>query len=146
MENNIIEQQMLQLGDLQNPVNRSATPIDPNTNLVFPNPNPVNHLASPSISPINHNYQPPLNKNQPPLIKNQQLSEQGQQAKCELEILAATGKSKYLTGKILTFQDLDYMSEQDILKFYRMYQTNVAVRATDACCFQLKMKKNFMMI
>jgi hypothetical protein len=32
---------------------------------------------------------------------------------------------------MLTLQDLDYMLEQDLLKFYRIYQTNVAVRATD---------------
>jgi hypothetical protein len=125
MENNIIEQQMLQLGVLQNPVN-------PNTNLIFPNSNSADRLATSSVNPVNRNHQQPLNKNQPTLNKNQQLSEQGQQAKRELEILVSAGKTKDLTGKILTFQDLDYMLEQDLLKFYKIYQTNVAVRATDA--------------
>jgi hypothetical protein len=59
-------------------------PVNPNTNLVFPNSNPVNHLATLSVSPINHNYQQPLNKNQPTLNKNKQLSEQGERAKREL--------------------------------------------------------------
>jgi hypothetical protein len=54
------------------------------------------------------------------------LSEQGQQAKRELDILAATGKQKDLAGKQITFNDLDYMSEKDLLKFYRIYQNNVA--------------------
>ena len=59
------------------------------------------------------------------------LSEQGQQAKGDLEILVATGKSKEFTGKQLTFQDLDYMSEKDLLKYHRIYQQSLAVRVND---------------
>ena len=59
------------------------------------------------------------------------LTEQGQQAKGDLEILVSTGKSKEFTGKQLTFQDLDYMSEKDLLKYHRIYQSTLAVRVND---------------
>jgi hypothetical protein len=50
------------------------------------------------------------------------LSEQGQQAKRELEILAAwpTGKTKDLAGKQITFNDLDYII--CLKKTYRIFR------------------------
>jgi hypothetical protein len=102
-ENKNIEQQMRQLGVLQ-------SPVYPSQNLVNPSYQSVQQVAT----------------------KIQQLTKQGLQAKRELDILVATGKSKDLTGKILTFQDVDNMLEQDILKFYRIYQNNIAVRVNEA--------------
>jgi hypothetical protein len=36
-----------------------------------------------------------------------------------------------LAGKTLTFNDLDKMLEQELLKFYKIYQSSVAARAND---------------
>ena len=59
------------------------------------------------------------------------LSEQGIQAKGDLEILVATGKTKDFLGKQLTFQDLDNLNEKELLKYHRIYQTALAVRVND---------------
>ena len=59
------------------------------------------------------------------------LFEQALQAKGDLEVLVATGKSKEFLGKQLTFNDVDYMSEKDILKYHRIYQSALAVRVND---------------
>jgi len=59
------------------------------------------------------------------------LFEQALQAKGDLEVLVATGKSKDFLGKQLTFNDVDYMSEKDILKYHRIYQSALAVRVND---------------
>ena len=59
------------------------------------------------------------------------LSEQALQAKRELEILVATGKTKDLIGKQLTFQDLDNLDEKSLLKYYSIYQQNMAARCND---------------
>jgi hypothetical protein len=81
-------------------------------------------------------YDPPVKISQNPVTTTptriQQLTEQGTQAKRELEILVATGKSKDLAGKTLTFNDLDKMLEQELLKFYKIYQSSVAARENDA--------------
>ena len=74
-------------------------------------------------------------KNQLNSNKNQQpncLSELGQQAKDELEVLVATGKSKDLLGKQITQLDVDHMSEKDIVKYYRIYQTAMAARVNNS--------------
>ena len=85
-------------------------------------------------------------QNQQNQIKNQQavtanqtspflvtpLSEKAVTAKRELEILVATGKTKDLIGKQLTFQELDCMSEKDLMKYYSVYQQNIAARVNDA--------------
>ena len=59
------------------------------------------------------------------------LSELGKQAKQDLEILVATGKTKDFLGKIITYNDLEVMSEKEILKFFRIYQSALAVRVND---------------
>ena len=59
------------------------------------------------------------------------LGEQAKQAKGDLEVLVATGKTKDFLGKQLTFQDLDYMSEKDLLKYHRIYQSNLALKVND---------------
>jgi len=59
------------------------------------------------------------------------LSELGQQAKGDLEVLVATGKTKDFLGKFLTFNDLDYMSEKDLLKYHRIYQSALSARVND---------------
>ena len=67
--------------------------------------------------------------------KNQQgnyLSELGQQAKGELEVLVATGKTKDLLGKQLTQLELDALSEKEILKKYRIYESAMASRINDS--------------
>jgi hypothetical protein len=71
------------------------------------------------------------NKNTQKITANQILSEQAITAKTELEILVATGKTQDFVGKRLTFNDLDYMSEKDLLKYYRLYQSALAVRVND---------------
>ena len=83
------------------------------------------NLVNPSQNLVNPSQQ--LNS-----TTKQQLSEQGKQAKSDLEILVATGKTKDLIGKTLTFNDLDYMSEKDLLKYHRTYQSAIAVRVNDS--------------
>ena len=71
---------------------------------------------------------------QMPVDSSQVLSEQGKQAKGDLEVLVATGKTKDFLGKPLTFNDLDYMTERDLLKYLRIYQSALAVRVNDTFC------------
>ena len=59
------------------------------------------------------------------------LSELAQQAKADLEILIATGKTKDLIGKQLTFNELDNLSEKDLLKYHRIYQSTLASTIND---------------
>ncbi|MCG8431050.1 MAG: hypothetical protein MJA29_07745, partial [Candidatus Omnitrophica bacterium] len=102
---------------------------------------PVPTTSQPSVKPVKPSTasgqlkptktQLTPTKNQLNSNNNNYLTEQGQQAKGDLEILVATGKSKEFTGKQLTFQDLDYMSEKDLLKYYRIYQSTLAVRVND---------------
>ena len=99
--------------------------------LVEPSQNPVNSSQN-LVGLVGTKNQLNPTKNQLNSTKIQQLSEQGQQAKRELEILVATGKSKDLTGKTLTFNDLDCMSEKDLLRFYGVYQSTVSSRVNDS--------------
>ena len=140
-----IEQKMVELGVLKNnqfPVNR-ATPFHDCVT-------PYQDCTTPCQNFVPQQYQL---KNQQEPIKNQQsqrscnafsgsnqsnsfsvqpLSEKVVTAKQELEILVATGKTKDLIGKQLTFQELDYMSEKELMKFYAIYQQNMAARVNDA--------------
>ena len=59
------------------------------------------------------------------------LSGQACQAKQDLEVLVATGKTKDFLNKQLTQQELDCMSERDLLKYYKIYQTNLALRVNE---------------
>ena len=117
-------------------------PLSPN--LVNSSQFPVNTVATKNQQDLTKNQQG-LTKNQQGLTKNQQavvpnqilvnssqiLSEQAKQAKVDLEVLVATGKTKDFLGKQLTFQDLDNMSEKDLLKYHRIYQSTLAVRFND---------------
>jgi hypothetical protein len=62
------------------------------------------------------------------------LSEQARQAKGDLEVLIATGsgKTKDFIGKQMSFIDLDNLSEKDILKYHRIYQSNMAIKMNDS--------------
>lgn len=60
------------------------------------------------------------------------LSEQASQAKEELEVLVATGKTQDFLKKQLTLQELNCLSEKDLLKFYKIYQTNLALRVNES--------------
>jgi hypothetical protein len=108
MENNTIEQQMIQLGVLQNPVYPNTNLIYPNSNLINPKSNPIKPTGN--SNPVNPSSRP-VNNFQQNTTKIAQLGEQGQQAKRELAILVATGKSEDLAGRIQTFQYLDNMLE-----------------------------------
>ena len=100
-----------------------VVPVKQSENLSRASENPVKpSTASGQLKPTKNQ----LNSN-----NTNYLTEQGQQAKGDLEILVATGKSKEFTGKQLTFQDLDYMSEKDLLKYYRIYQSTLSVRVND---------------
>ena len=96
-------------------------------NLVNPSVNPSVNYSVPSdqLTPTRLNYD--TTKNQ----QNNYLSELGRQAKGDLEVLVATGKTKDFLGKILTFQDLDYMPEKELQKNHRIYQQALAVRVND---------------
>ena len=59
------------------------------------------------------------------------LSEQASQAKQDLEVLVATGKTQDFLKKQLTFNDLDNMSERELLKYHGIYQTNLALKVND---------------
>ena len=98
---------------------------------------PVNTVATKNQQGLTKNQQG-FNNNQQAVVPNQILvnssqilSEQAKQAKVDLEILVATGKTKDFLGKQLTFQDLDNMSEKDLLKYHRIYQSTLAVRFND---------------
>ena len=99
--------------------------------LVDSSQNRVNALQD-LVEPVATKNQQGPTKNQQGPTNSQFLSELGQQAKAELEILVATGKSKDLTGKILTYNDLDCMSEKELLRYYRIYQSTIASRVNDS--------------
>ena len=97
----------LQLKSTTGPLGPTTGPLGPTTSLVSQN------LVNPSSS------------------ASQTLSEQARQAKGDLEILAATGRTKDFLGKQFTLNDLEYLSEKEILKYHRIYQSALAVRVND---------------
>ena len=117
-EANKLETKQSDEADIENALQELdlVLPVKPSENLVKPN------QPSAQLKPTKNQ----LNSN-----NTNYLTEQGQQAKGDLEILVATGKSKEFTGKQLTFQDLDYMSEKDLLKYYKIYQSTLSVRVND---------------
>ncbi len=52
--------------------------------------------------------------------------------KHQLEILIATGKCKEFTGKTLTFQELDNMKPDQIIKNFKIYEAARTARINDA--------------
>jgi hypothetical protein len=137
-ENQIVEAQMQQLGltnsygnqntvnpNLQKGVTRNTQ--GSNKNNLTSNKNTLNSANSYSNqNPVIPNQIP----NQIPFIP---LSEQGKQAKGDLEVLIATGKSKKQDFiKKLSFNDLDNLPEKDIIKYHRIYQSNMAIKMNDS--------------
>jgi hypothetical protein len=135
-----IENVMREIGLLDNSalldspsVNKPTASVN-NPQLTFQQSNklvsPSVKLVSPSVKLVNPSGNCPVasgNNNQP----NIQLSQLAQQANDELEILVATGKTTDFIGRQLTSQDLNYLSEKEILRYYRVYQDVLAVRVND---------------
>ena len=67
----------------------------------------------------------------PSQVPSWSLSDLGKQAKGDLEVLVATGKTKEFLGRLFTFNDIDNMPEKDLLKYHRIYQSALAVRVND---------------
>jgi hypothetical protein len=85
-----------------------------NKNTLTSNKNTLNSANSYSNkNPVIPNQIP----NQIPFIP---LSEQGKQAKGDLEVLIATGKTQDFIKKPLSFNDLDNLSEKDIIEFTKV--------------------------
>ena len=114
-------------------VNTSQNLVGPSyfgQNLVDPSQILVNPSHSSSQLGSTKITQAPT-KNTPAIQQAQALSELGQQAKGDLDILVATGKTKDFLGKQLTFNELDNLSEKDLLKFHRLYQSTLASTIND---------------
>ena len=60
------------------------------------------------------------------------LSEQACKAKEDLEVLVATGKTEDFLRKKLTSNELDNMSERELLKYHKIYKTNLSSKVNDA--------------
>jgi hypothetical protein len=139
MENQIIEAQLQQLGltnsysnqnmvipNVQQGVTRNTQGTNKNT--LTSNKNTLTSISSYSNQiPVNPN-QIPVNPNQNPMLNP--LSEQTRHG--DLEVLIATGKTKDFIGKQMSFIDLDNHFEKDILKYHRIYQSNMAIKMNDS--------------
>lgn len=125
-------------------VSSSRNLVNSSRNLVNSSSNLVNTTTSSYNKNLTKNQQPQLPVNSSQNLVNssqyssqnldassQVTSEQAKQAKADLEVLVATGKTKDFLGRHFTFQDLDYMSEKDLLKYHRIYQSTLAVRVND---------------
>ncbi|WP_375674113.1 hypothetical protein, partial [Bartonella sp. CL32QHWL-2] len=115
--------------------NTSSNLVTPSGNLVTPSSNLVN--SSGQLGQLGSTrVQLDSTRNQLGSTNStsfvQDLSEIGQKAKQDLEILVATGKSKDFLNKQITFNDLDNMTEKEILKHHRMYETKMAARLNDS--------------
>ncbi|WP_375676059.1 hypothetical protein, partial [Bartonella sp. CL42QHWL] len=97
---------------------------------------PSQGIVNPSQGIVNSSWQLGSTSNQLGSTSNQQnlnyLTDSGLKAKQDLEILVATGKSKDFLNKQITFNDLDNMTEKEILKHHRMYETKMAARLNDS--------------
>ena len=111
----------LQLKSTTGPLGPTTGPLGPTTS------HPSQNLVNPSSSSrlVSQNLVNPSSS------ASQTLSEQARQAKGDLEILAATGRTKDFLGKQFTLNDLEYLSEKEILKYHRIYQSALAVRVND---------------
>lgn len=112
----------------RNPTSSTASshPVGPSQNLVGPS-GQLKATGSQSRETRNR-LREPLSERP---LRSSSLSEQALKAKGDLEVLVATGKTQDFLGKQLSFYDLDYMSEKDILKYHRIYQSALAVRVND---------------
>lgn len=146
MQSKIIEEEMQLIGVLPNQLNQNNIPL--NSTASLPSSKPVRSKGHSSVVLVNpsvnsgkvvdssgqlNSTKAELNNTKSQLTFNNIncLSELGQQAKGELEILVATGKTKDLLGKQITQLELDNMSEKEILKYYRVYQSALSVRIND---------------
>jgi hypothetical protein len=119
-ENQIVETQMQQLGLTNSYGNQNM--VNPNLqqgvtrNTQGSNKNTFNSNKNTLNSENSYSNQNPIIPNQiPNQIPFIPFSEQARQAKADLEVLIATGKTQYFIKKQLYFNDLDNLSEKDII-------------------------------
>jgi len=128
--------------DLVNSYQQQLAKIQQNSTSQFTSQNPVNssqNLVNSSGSSCQlgstksqQNLNNPTACSLQPTACYQQLSESGVKAKQDLEVLVATGKTEDFLNKKITFNDLDNMNENQIMKQYRIYQTRLAARLNDS--------------